>query len=48
MRNHTQSYFDLNPKPTAWALLASGLKYLGLVAWAALTVWALTFVLFSF
>jgi hypothetical protein len=48
MRNHTQSYFDLNPKPTAWALLASGLKYLGLAAWAVLTVWGLTFVLFSF
>jgi hypothetical protein len=48
MRNHTQSYFDLNPKPSAWALLAQGLQYVALVAWAALTVWALTFVLFSF
>jgi hypothetical protein len=48
MRNHTQSYFDLNPKPTAWALLASGLRFVALAAWAALCVWGLTFVLFSF
>jgi hypothetical protein len=48
MRNHTQSYFDLNPEPTLWALLASGARYVALTVWAALCVWGLTFVLFSF
>jgi hypothetical protein len=29
-------------------MLAKGLQYAALAAWAALTVWGLTFVLFSF
>jgi len=48
VKNHSQSYFDLNPKPSAWAMLAKGLQYAALAAWAALCVWGLTFVLFSF
>jgi hypothetical protein len=48
MQRHTQHYFDLNPKPSAWALLAQGLQYVALAAWGALCVWGLTFIVFSF
>jgi hypothetical protein len=47
MNRHTLHYFDLNPKPSTWALLRSGLSYcLTLCATAAvvylLTVFALS------
>lgn len=47
MNRHTQSYFDLNPEPSTWALLRSGLSYSLTVCAAALVVYLLTVFAFS-
>ena len=48
MKRHTQHYFDLNPRPSAWGLIRAGLGYLGLVVYGAGVVYLATVVLFSF
>lgn len=48
MRNHTQSYFDLNPKQSAKGLLWQGVKALAYTVNAAAVVYLFTVILFSF
>ena len=47
MNCHSQSYFDLNPKPSAASLLLAGAKYLALTVYAVAVVYLATIVLFS-
>ena len=47
MKRHTQSYFDLNPEPSAASLLIAGAKYLALTVYAVAVVYLATIVLFS-
>lgn len=42
MKRHTQTYFDLNPKPSAKRALYSGLLYLCYTLYGALVVYFLT------
>jgi hypothetical protein len=48
MKRHTQTYFDLNPKPSAKGLLWQGVKALAYTVNAAAVVYLLTVLLFSF
>lgn len=48
MNKHSLSYYDLNPKPTLWALLRSGLAYVAYLVWAVAVVYGLTVFAFSF
>jgi hypothetical protein len=48
MKRHTQTYFDLNPKPSAKGLLWQGVKALALAIYAVAFVYLLTAILFSF
>ena len=48
MNRHTQTYFDLNPKPSAKGLLWQGVKYKALMLYAVGFVYSLTVLLFSF
>ena len=48
MNRHTQSYFDLNPEPSAASLFWRGLKYIALMLYAVGFVYGLTVLLFSF
>ena len=48
MNRHTQTYFELNPEPSAKGLLWRGVKYIALMLYAVGFVYGLTVLLFSF
>jgi hypothetical protein len=48
MKRHTQTYFDLNPKPSAKGLLWQGVKAIAYTVYAAAVVYLLTVIVFSF
>jgi hypothetical protein len=48
MNKHTQSYFDLNPKPSCWRILRESVSWFFYAMYAAAVVYLVTIVLFSF
>ena len=48
MNRHTQSYFELNPEPSAASLFWRGVKYIALTVYALGVVYLLTVIVFSF
>lgn len=48
MKRHTQTYFDLNPKPTARKIVLDALLWAGYALYAVGMVYFTTIMLFSF
>lgn len=48
MNRHTQTYFDLNPEPSAGKIALCALKWAGYALYAVGVVYFTTVILFSF